>query len=308
MKLSNKQIDKYSELFFYSSSTIVIIFTFFFLYFIFDRALLLFEHTNIIEFITGTTWHPRGGVFGIWNFIIGTLFVAIVTLCIVTPIGIFTAIFLSEFAPKKIALIIRPLIELLVGIPSVIYGILGFLVLEDVFQYNIDPLISSTLGIFFPIFYDTTPNSGSGILLASAILSIMVIPTIISISEDSLRSVSLDYRNASMALGATHWETIKKIIFPIATPGIITSIILGMLRAMSEATAVVMVIGNTHSAPSSIFDLGSTMTAIIINHAGEAPHGGLMVSSLFGIAVLLFIIQMIFSTLINYIKKRSKVV
>ena len=306
MKLSNKQIDKYSELFFYSSSVVIILFTAFFLYFIINASIPIFQHQGIIEFLTGTIWRPRQGIFGIWIFIVGTIFVTLTTLVIVVPIGIFTAIFLSEFAPKKIANIVRPLIELLVGIPSVIYGILGFLVLENIFQYHINPIISSTLGSFIPIFYDANPDSGSGILLTSTILSIMVIPTIVSISEDSIRAVSLDYRNASMALGATHWETIKKVILPIATPGIITSIILGMLRSMSEATAVVMIIGNTFgSTPTSILDTSTTMTAIIISHTGEAAFGGLTSSALFGVAVVLFIIQMIFSILLRFVNKKS---
>ena len=308
MNLSNKQIDKFLKIFFYGLSAIVIIFVFIFLYFIISKSIPAFQHQGIINFVTCDIWNSSRYEFGIWNFIVGTIFVTTITLCIVTPIGIFTAIFLSEFAPKKIASIMRPLIELLIGIPSVIYGILGFLVLENIFQYHIDPFISSTLGAIHPIFYDVSPTGGSGILLTSAILSIMVVPTIIIISEDSMRSVSSNYRNASMALGATQWETIKKVIIPIATPGIITSIILGMLRAMSEATAVVMVIGNRYIFPESIFDTSATITSVIVNHVGEASHGGLVLSALFGMSIVLFIIQLIFSIILKYISKRSQLI
>jgi phosphate transport system permease protein len=212
--------------------------TIFFIAFIFKTALPVFESEGL-GFITGTKWSYTEQVYGIRIFIIGTLVMTAVTLALAVPVSVFTAIFLSEFAPVRVAGIMRPMVELLVGIPSVVYGIFGLFVLEDIFQDKIDPFLSGTLGLFIPFFSDPSPNSGTGVLLASTILAVMILPTIIALSEDAMRAVPFEYKEASFALGATHWETIRKVVLPTASGGILAATVLGMMRAMGETMAIV---------------------------------------------------------------------
>ncbi|MEA1870568.1 MAG: phosphate ABC transporter permease subunit PstC, partial [Euryarchaeota archaeon] len=210
------------------------------------------------------------------------------------PVSVFTAIFLSEFAPAPVAKIMRPMVELLVGIPSVVYGIFGLFVLENIFQDKIDPFLSGTLGSFIPFFHDPSPNSGSGVLLASTILAVMVLPTIIALSEDAMRAVPFEYKEASFALGATHWETIRKIVLPTASGGILAATVLGMMRAMGETMAIVMLLGNSAHIPSSVMDTGYAMTSKILNDIGYYCAMDEPRSALFGIAAVLFAMEIIF--------------
>ncbi len=266
--------------------------TLFFIAFIFKTALPVFESEGL-GFITGTKWSYTDQVYGIRIFIIGTLVMTAVTLLLAVPVSIFTAIFLSEFAPVRVAGIMRPTIELLVGIPSVVYGIFGLFVLENIFQDTIDPFLSGTLG-FIPIFHDPSPNSGTGVLLASTILAVMVLPTIIALSEDAMRAVPNEYKEASFALGATHWETIRKVVLPTASGGILAATILGMMRAMGETMAIVMLLGNSAHIPSSVLDTGYAMTSKILNDIGYYCAMDEPRSALFGIAAVLFAMEILF--------------
>jgi phosphate transport system permease protein len=250
-------------------------------------------------FVTGSTW-SYDHEYGIAIFLVGTLILTAVTLVIAVPLGIFTAIFLAEWAPAWIERIVRPLIELLVGIPSVVYGIFGFFVLENIFQYYINPFIDGTLG-FIPIFRNTTPQTGLGFLLASTVLSIMILPTIVALSEEAMRSVPQEYREASFALGATKWETIKKVVVPTAITGISTGIILALLRAMGETMAVVMLIGGNDNMPESILGTGSAMTSKILNDIGFHCMYPTHLSALFAIAAVLFLLEMSFVAVVRYV-------
>lgn len=254
-------------------------------------------------FVTGTHW-DYDNEYGIAAFLVGTLLLTAVTLVIAVPLGIFTAIFLAEWAPAWIERIVRPLIELLVGIPSVVYGIFGFFVLENIFQYYINPFIDGTLG-FIPIFRNTTPQTGLGILLASTVLSIMILPTIVALSEEAMRSVPQEYREASFALGATKWETIKKVVVPTAITGISTGIILALLRAMGETMAVVMLIGGNEHIPTSILGTGSAMTSKILNDIGFHCMYPAHLSALFAIAAVLFLLEMSFVAVVRYVSNRK---
>jgi len=266
--------------------------TLFFIAFIFHTALPIFESEGL-GFITGTKWSYSESVYGIRIFIIGTLAMTGVTLLLAVPVSVFTAIFLSEFAPARMAAVMRPMVELLVGIPSVVYGIFGLFVLEDIFQDKIDPFLSGTLG-FVPFFSDPSPNSGTGILLASTILAVMILPTIIALSEDAMRAVPFEYKEASFALGATHWETIRKVVLPTASGGILAATILGMMRAMGETMAIVMLLGNCAHIPSSVLDTGYAMTSKILNDIGYYVAMDEPRSALFGIAAVLFAMEIIF--------------
>jgi phosphate transport system permease protein len=266
--------------------------TIFFIAFIFKTALPVFESEGL-GFITGTKWSYSEQVYGIRIFIIGTLVMTAVTLALAVPVSVFTAIFLSEFAPAPVAGIMRPMVELLVGIPSVVYGIFGLFVLENIFQDHIDPFLSGTLG-FIPFFSDPSPNSGTGVLLASTILAVMILPTIIALSEDALRAVPFEYKEASFALGATHWETIRKVVLPTASGGILAATVLGMMRAMGETMAIVMLLGNSQHIPSSVLDTGYAMTSKILNDIGYYCAMDEPRSALFGIAAVLFAMEIVF--------------
>jgi len=266
--------------------------TLFYIAFIFKTALPVFESEGL-GFITGTKWSYSEQVYGIRIFIIGTLVMTAVTLALAVPVSVFTAIFLSEFAPAPVAAIMRPMVELLVGIPSVVYGIFGLFVLENIFQDRIDPFLSGTLG-FIPFFSDPSPNSGTGVLLASTILAVMILPTIIALSEDALRAVPFEYKEASFALGATHWETIRKVVLPTASGGILAATVLGMMRAMGETMAIVMLLGNSQHIPSSVLDTGYAMTSKILNDIGYYCAMDEPRSALFGIAAVLFAMEIVF--------------
>jgi phosphate transport system permease protein len=246
-----------------------------------------------IGFLTGTVWNYEEHTYGAFYFIVGTLVTTVVTMLIAVPLGVLTAIFLAEWAPGPVEKIIRPSIELLVGIPSVVYGIFGFFVLEKFFRNTVDPAVDGLLG-WIPIFHDSDPGSGTGILLASTILTIMVLPTIVALSQEALRSVPSDHREASLALGATKWETLKKVIVPAAFAGIVTSVILAMMRAMGETMAVVMVIGNQAKIPTSILDNGYAMTSKILNDIGYYIAEPEPKSALFALAAVLFCIEIVF--------------
>jgi phosphate transport system permease protein len=253
--------------------------------------------------IIGTTWDYNTHQYGMLILIVGTLFLAALTLIIATPVGILTAIYLAEYAHPAIEKVLRPLIELLVGIPSVVYGIFGFFLLEPVFGSTINPRIGSLLG-FIPLFRNLNQGTGQGYLLAATVLSVMVLPTIISLSYVSLKSVPPEYREGSLALGATRWETIKNIVVPAGMAGIVTSIVLSAMRAMGETMAVVMLIGATMHFPGSILDQGNTLTSKILSDSSfylTLPESR---SAIFAMAIVLFAIEICFVALIRYTSKK----
>jgi phosphate transport system permease protein len=272
--------------------------------FIFFEALPIFLKEGP-GFLTGMRWDYDEGTYGIFPFIVGTVVVTAVTLVIACPISIFTAIFLAEWAPSWVERLMRPLIELLVGIPSVVYGIFGLYVLGAVFRDHIGPFIDRTLG-FIPIFKDVHPQSGEGILLTATVLAIMILPTITALTQESMRAVPREYREGSLALGATKWETIRRIVIPTAASGIVAAIVLGMMRAMGETMAVVMLIGNNPLLPDSIFSYAYPMTSKILNDIGYRVAFDEPRSALFGIAAVLFTIELIFVGILRYSMAKRK--
>ena len=271
--------------------------------FIFWTATPIFQKEGL-SFITGMEWSYSDGRYGILIFIANTLILTMATMLMAIPLSILTAIYLGEFAPAWLKGILRPMIELLVGIPSVVYGIFGLFILSDIYALYVDPLISSTLG-FIPVFHDPNPGRSMGVLLASSVLAIMVLPTITVLSEEAIRSVPREYKEASYALGATRWDTILKTILPVAFPGMLTAIVLGMMRAMGETMAVVMLLGNSPKIPSSIMDTGYAMTSKILNDIGYYIAVDEARSALFGIAAVLFIIEAFFIYIIRIFGKRA---
>ncbi|HVP97028.1 phosphate ABC transporter permease subunit PstC [Methanoregula sp.] len=256
-----------------------------------------------LNLILGSVWDYNTHQYGMLILITGTLFLTVLTLAISAPVGILTAIYLSEYAQPAVEKTLRPLIELLVGIPSVVYGIFGFFLLEPVFRTVINPDIGSLLG-FIPLFQNVSPITGEGYLLAATVLSIMILPTVIALSHESLRAVPAEYREGSFALGATRWETIKNVVIPAGASGIITSIVLGAMRAMGETMAVVMLIGGVMHVPTSILDQGYTITSKILSDSSYYLMFPGTRSAIFAMAIVLFAMEIGFVALIRLVSKR----
>ena len=237
------------------------------------------------SFLAGTNWYPSEKLFGLWPMIVGSLYVTAGALVIGVPFGLSCAIVLTEFASKRVRGLIKPIIELLAGIPSVVYGFMGVIILV--------PFIRETFG-----------GPGLSVLAASIILGIMILPTIISISVDSLQAIPPTYREGSIALGATKWQTVKMVLLPAARSGIIASIILGMGRAIGETMAVIMIAGNAASVPGSILAPVRTLTSNIALEMGYAS--GEHRQALFATGVILFLIIMVLNTLANMTASRMR--
>jgi phosphate transport system permease protein len=243
-------------------------------------------------FLTGTTWDPVRDIYGALPFIFGTLASSALALVIALPLSVGVAIFLSELAPPRLERPLSFLIELLAGIPSIVYGLWGIYVLVPWIRTTIEPPISRTLG-FLPLFHGAP--YGFGMLAAGLILSVMILPIVASISRDVLRSVPQTQREASLGVGATKWQSIR-LILKDARSGILGATLLGLGRAIGETMAVTMVIGNRPTISYSIFDPGYTMASVLANEFTEATSS-MYLSALIEIALLLFVMTIIVNML-----------
>jgi len=252
--------------------------------FIIVRGVPVIAEVGAINFLFGTSWAPSQGEYGILPMIIGSVAVTLGAAILGVPIGVCCSIFLAEFAPATLRNVFRPAIQLLAGIPSVVYGFWGLLFIV--------PLIRNYLG-----------GPGLSILAGSIILAIMVLPTVISISEVSILALPPQYKEGALALGLTHWQTIYSVILPSARSGIIAAVILGVGRAIGETMAVIMVLGNAVAIPSSILDPVRTLTTNIGIEMGYAS--GTHQQALFATGVVLFIIIMALNASAQYIARRK---
>ncbi|MDR2087681.1 MAG: phosphate ABC transporter permease subunit PstC [Dysgonamonadaceae bacterium] len=244
-----------------------------------------------VDFLQGREWMPTSTPapqFGTLPLILGTLWVSIFAILIALPLGLGVAIYLSELAGERMRKLLKPTIELLAGIPSVVYGFFGLAALV--------PLLQKTFQL----------QVGESALAGSLILSIMALPTIITIAEDAMRNTPQAMREASLALGATHWQTIYKVIIPYAASGISAAIVLGIGRAIGETMAVLMVTGNAAIMPHSLFEPVRTIPATIAAELGEAPAGGTHYQSLFLLGCILFLITMIISVSTEIISRKQQ--
>ena len=250
-----------------------------------DSSLLTWQ-TFGLGFIGGTTWDPVQAVYGALPYIVGTLLSSLIALVLATPIGLLTAIFLSEVASPRVATPLIFLIELLAAIPSVVFGLWGVFVLAPFLRGTVEAWISSTLG-FIPFLGG--PTFGIGLFTAGVILAIMILPTIVSIAREVIRSVPGSQREAMLALGATRWEVITKAVLPYARSGIVGAVILGLGRALGETMAVTMVIGNGQAIPTHLFDQAQTIASKIATTFNEATVG-IQTSSLIALGLILLVI------------------
>ncbi len=254
--------------------------------FIFKEGSPIIARLGLAQFITGTKWSPTRGVFGILPMITGSLWVTLGALLIGVPMGLASAIFLAEMAPPKTSEILKSAIQLLAGIPSVVFGFIGLVVLV--------PFIRQWLG-----------GPGFSILAASIVLGIMILPTIVSVCYDVLKAIPQAYREGMLALGATRWQTIKMVILPAARSGIIAAVILGMGRAIGETMAVIMVAGNATKIPVSLLEPVRTLTSNIALEMGYAI--GEHREALFATGIVLFIVIALLNTLARIVARVEKV-
>lgn len=253
--------------------------------FIFKEGLPIFSKVGLKGFLLGLKWAPGKGVFGILPMIAGSVWVTAGALLLGVPLGLAGALFLSEIAPLRLSRIMKPAIELLAAIPSVVYGFIGLVVLV--------PLIRAVLG-----------GPGFSVLASSVVLAIMVLPTIISISYDALKAVPVSFREGSLALGAGKWQTMIMVLLPAARSGIVAGVILGMGRAVGETMAVIMVAGNATTVPRTPLDPVRTLTSNIALEMGYAA--GDHRTALFATGVVLFAIIMVLNVLATRVT-RSRV-
>lgn len=241
------------------------------------------EHFGWRFLVTGT-WDPVAGKFGALPFIYGTLVTSLVALCIAVPQGIGSAIFLAELAPRRLSDALTFSIELLAAVPSVLYGLFGIFVVVPLLQDPLVPFLQRVLG-FLPIFDGTF--YGVSYFSAGVVLSVMIVPFIVSVSREVLLSVPRPLRDASLALGATRWQTTWDVVLPAASRGLLGSVFLALARALGETMAVTMVIGNTPRISSSLLQPGYSIAAVIANEFTEAT-GDLYVSALIELGLVLF--------------------
>jgi len=228
-------------------------------------------------------WMPDNNLFGLFPMIVSSLLVSFLALLIAVPLSITTAIFTQEIASDKVKKLFKPLIQTLSGIPSVVYGFFG-------------------LTMIVPFIREYAGGSGFTILTAIIVLSIMILPTIVSLSQDAIDNVPFEYRQASLALGSTHFQTIYKVILPCAMPGIVVAVLLGFGRAIGETLAVLMVVGNVSQIPSSLLDPVRTLTSNIALEMGYAMD--IHYNALFANAMILFIIIVILMIISNSIQRK----
>jgi phosphate transport system permease protein len=238
------------------------------------------------NFVTSSTWDPVAEEFGAFPLMFGTLLSSLIALLIAVPLSLGVAIYLTEFAPKVVRQPVAFLIGLLAAIPSVVYGLWGIFVLIPLLRTTAFPLLRDVFGAL-PLFQG--PIYGPSMLAAGIILAIMVMPYIMSVSQEVLLAVPNTQREASLALGATRWEAVTTAVVPYARSGLIGAVILGLGRALGETMAVTMVIGNRHEIAASLFAPGYTMAAAIANEFSEAV-GDLHLSALAYVAFLLFLV------------------
>jgi phosphate transport system permease protein len=257
----------------------------------FNGKKIAIENVNPVSFLLGKEWFPTAqpvAQLGVLPLILGTLWVTLGAILFALPFGLATAIFMAEIANYRVRNILKPVIELLAGIPSVVYGFFGLIIIVPALQ---------------KIFNLPVGESG---LAGSIVLGIMALPTIITISEDALRTTPRALKEASLALGASHWQTIRKVIVPYASSGITAAIILGIGRAIGETMAVLMVTGNAAVIPHSYFEPLRTIPATIAAELGEAPYGGLHFRALFALGCILFIMSFIINLSFEFIARKRK--
>jgi phosphate transport system permease protein len=275
-------------------ATLFISFLFFFiLILLIYRSTLVLGSHSITDVLFSSIWNPDNNQFGLAAVLVDTILVTGIALLIAIPISLLSSIYIVEYAPLKLRRTIRPFIDVLAGVPSVVYGLCAFLFLA--------PFVKDVVAPWFGV-----QSTGLCIFSAAIILSIMVFPIIISLCIESFDAIPLSLKEASLSVGATKWETVKKVVFRASAPSIIAAILLGFGRAFGETIAVNMVIGGTIRLPSTIFNPGETLASLIASKYGELMSIPLHESALMLVALILFIVVLLFYFLGFFLLRRAK--
>ena len=260
--------------FFFAAVTSILVMLLIF-YFLIRESRVAFLEVGVLDLLFGMKWHSAGDVFGMTPIIVGSVIVTLLALLINIFVGVPLAIYLSELAGPRSRSILKPAIELLAGVPSIVYGFLGVLILVAFLERSFDML------------------TGRSILAASILLGIMFIPALTTICEDALRAVPREFKEGSLALGATQWQTVRWVSLPAASSGIIAAVVLNVGNIIGETMAALLVVGNVARLPSPVFDIfdpSAIFTSVIAGEMGEVAHGSLHYHSLFAVGFVLLLI------------------
>ncbi|WP_311407941.1 phosphate ABC transporter permease subunit PstC [Liquorilactobacillus uvarum] len=257
------------------------------IFFITYKGLLLFlqDKVSILSFLSGISWDPNNGNFGALSMLLGSMFVTILAVFLAFPFSFGTAIFISEIKFSRGSNYLRLAIEMLIGIPAVVYGFVGISVVV--------PLLRVTMG-----------GTGFGLLAGAVILAMMILPTISTLCVDAFKGVPEMYRYTSRALGATQWQTLRRIVLPIAKPRIVTAILFGMSQAFGEAVAIQMVIGNATLIPTHLMSPAATLTSVITIGMGDSVRGSIENDALWSLALLLLLISLLFNLVARFVMRK----
>lgn len=289
-KFSRQLSERLIQLFFFVMSLISIVIVGLIFVFLFKEGIPILKTVSLTDFLFGNLWYPTDDppAFGIWPMIVGSVLVTAMASAIAIPVGVLSAVYVSEIARSRLKECIKPLIELLASIPSVVIGFFGMVVVA--------PFLQDAFGL--PL--------GLNVFNAAMMLALMAVPTISSISEDALNAVPRSLREASYALGANKWETITRVIIPAGLSGISTAVILGMARAIGETMVVLMVAGGAAAIPESIFDSCRPLPASIAAEMAEAPYQSDHYYALFATGIVLLLITFIFNGLADLLSQKYK--
>ena len=286
---------KYSELFvealLFVSATVSVLIMLLIFYFLIHESLPAFFDVGIPTLLLGTKWHPAGDIYGLMPLIASSLIITILALFINIAIGFPLAIYLAELASPRSKALLKPSIELLAGVPSIVYGFLGVIILVSYLQESFDML------------------TGRSILAGAILLGIMFIPYLTTICEDSLRVVPREFKEGSLALGANRWQTLRNVTIPAASSGITAAILLNIGSIIGETMAVLLVVGNVARLPSPIYNIfgqGATFTSVIAGEMGEVARGSMHYHVLFAVGFVLLIVVSILSLVADYARARIR--
>ena len=284
----NSKLEKFGKTITLMALSLIVFIVFMILIFVISKGVSTFTTNGIkvFSFLLGQTWNPSGKEYGALPMIMGSFIVTILSAMIATPFAIGAAVFMTEVSPKG-AKILQPAIELLVGIPSVVYGFIGLQIVV--------PFVRSIFG-----------GTGFGILSGICVLFVMILPTVTFMTTDALRAVPKHYREASYAMGATRWQTIWRVVLNAAKPGIFTAVVFGMARAFGEALAIQMVVGNSAVIPTSLTTPASTLTSILTMGIGNTVMGTVDNNVLWSLAMVLLLMSLAFNTAIKMITREGK--
>ncbi len=257
------------------------------------RTRPILAENSLAALLSGRVWQPWQKLFGFYPFIAGTFWVTLLALLIAGPPSLLTAIYLAEYARPRTRTVMKLFLDLLAGIPSVVYGVWGVIAIVPFVQGWLAPALSRTLG-FIPLFRATNPT-GYSVAAGSIVLAVMVTPVIIAVTCEVLQTVPDGLREASLALGSTRWQMVRYVVLRRAAQGVLAGIVLGFSRAFGETMAVLMVVGNVPKAPSSIFDAAYPLTALIANNFGEMMSIPLYDAALMGAALILLLLVLAFN-------------